>query len=57
LSVLTIKGPESHDGGAVGKAEEETLVLASNAGFRCFTDIESFKAYLAKEVLGEVVTP
>jgi hypothetical protein len=36
---------------------EETLALASSAGFRCFTDIEGFKAYLMKEVLGEVLTP
>lgn len=36
---------------------EETLALASSAGFRCFTDIACFKAYLMKEVLGEVLTP
>ena len=36
---------------------EETLALASSAGFRCFTDIDGFKAYLMKEVLGEVLTP
>ena len=35
----------------------ETLALASSAGFRCFTDTESFKAYLVREVLGEVVAP
>jgi hypothetical protein len=35
---------------------QETLALASSVGFRCFTDIESFKAYLMKEVLGEVLT-
>jgi hypothetical protein len=35
---------------------EETLALASSAGFRCFTDIEGFKVYLMKEVLGEVLT-
>jgi hypothetical protein len=35
---------------------EETLALASSAGFRCFTDVEGFKAYLTKEVLGEVLT-
>jgi hypothetical protein len=34
---------------------EETLALASSAGFRCFTDIEGFKAYLIKEVLGEAL--
>ena len=36
---------------------EETLALASSAGFRCFTAIESCKVYVAKEVLGEVLTP
>lgn len=36
---------------------EETLALASGAGFCCFTDIEGFKTYLAKEVLGEALTP
>jgi hypothetical protein len=35
----------------------ETLALASGAGFRCFTDVEGFKAYLAKDVLGEALTP
>jgi hypothetical protein len=35
---------------------QESLALASSVGFRCFTDIESFKAYLMKEVLGEVLT-
>ena len=35
----------------------EALALASSVGFRCFTDIEGFKAYLAKEVLGEALTP
>jgi hypothetical protein len=35
---------------------QETLALASSVGFRCFTDIASFKAYLMKEVLGEVLT-
>jgi hypothetical protein len=49
---LTIEGQNPHDGGAVGKADP-----ASNTSFRRFTDIESFKAYLAKDVLGEVVTP
>ena len=33
----------------------ETLGLASSAGFRCFTDVESFKSYLAREVIGEAV--
>jgi hypothetical protein len=32
---------------------EETLALASSAGFRCFTDVEAFKAYVMKEVLRE----
>jgi hypothetical protein len=32
---------------------DDTMAQASRAGFRCFTDIRSFKAYLAKEVLGE----
>jgi hypothetical protein len=31
--------------------------LASSAGFRCFTDVEGFKVYLMKEVVGEVLTP
>jgi hypothetical protein len=35
---------------------EEILALASSAGFRCFTDIDGFKTYLMKEVLGEVLT-
>jgi hypothetical protein len=35
---------------------EETLALASSAGFRCFTNVEGFKAYLAKEVLMEALT-
>ncbi len=30
-----------------------TLALASSAGFRCFTDIKSFKAYLKKDILSE----
>jgi hypothetical protein len=34
---------------------EETLALASSAGFRCFTDIDGFKAYLMKEVLREAL--
>lgn len=33
--------------------EPETLALASSAGFRCFTDIATFRTYVAKEVLGE----
>lgn len=33
--------------------EPETLALASGAGFRCFTDIASFRAYVSKEILGE----
>lgn len=33
----------------------ETLELASAAGFRCFTNVEGFKAYFIKEVLGEAV--
>jgi len=35
--------------------EAETLALASSAGFRCFTDINSFKAYIMKEVIREAV--
>jgi hypothetical protein len=35
---------------------EETLALASSAGFRCFTDIAGFKAYIMKEVLREPLT-
>ena len=31
----------------------ETLALASSAGFRCFTDRDVFRAYLIKEVLGD----
>lgn len=30
-----------------------TLALASSAGFRCFTDIKSFKSYLKKDILSE----
>jgi hypothetical protein len=30
----------------------DTLAVASSAGFRCFTDIEGFKAYVAKDILG-----
>ena len=33
----------------------DTLGLASAAGFRCFTDVQGFKAYLSREVLGEVL--
>jgi len=35
---------------------EETLALASSAGFRCFIDIEGFKAYVMKEVLREALS-
>ena len=35
---------------------EETLALASSTGFRCFTDVEAFKAYVTKEVLREALT-
>ena len=35
---------------------EETLALASSAGFRCFTDVEGFKAYVMREVLREALT-
>ena len=35
---------------------EEALALASSAGFRCFTDIEAFKAYVVREVLREPLT-
>jgi len=33
----------------------ETIAVASGAGFRCFTDIEGFKAYVVAEVLGGMV--
>lgn len=33
----------------------ESLQLASSAGFRCFTDREAFKAYIVKEVIGDIV--
>lgn len=36
---------------------KKTLALASSTGFRCLTDIESFKAYLAKEVPAKILTP
>ena len=29
----------------------ETVALASQAGFRCFTDVEEFKRYVEAEVL------
>jgi hypothetical protein len=32
--------------------EMRTLELASAAGFRCFTDVESFRAYVEREILG-----
>ena len=32
---------------------EDTLSLASAAGFRCFTEVEGCKDYLRREVLGE----
>ncbi|RME42083.1 MAG: DUF262 domain-containing protein [Chloroflexi bacterium] len=32
--------------------EPEVIALASQAGFRCFTSIESFKRYASREVLG-----
>jgi hypothetical protein len=35
---------------------EETLALASSAGFRRFTDIEGFKGYVMKEAMREVLT-
>ena len=31
----------------------EVIALASKAGFRCFTDIESFKNYVKHDVLKE----
>lgn len=34
----------------------ETLALASSIGFRCFTDRDAFRAYLTKEVLGDVLS-
>ena len=35
--------------------EGQTLALASQAGFRCFTGIEEFKRYVTVEILGEGV--
>lgn len=35
----------------------ETLALARSTGFRCFTDMEGFKTYFAKEVPGKILTP
>jgi len=29
----------------------DTLMLASNAGFRCFTSIDAFKSYVTKDIL------
>lgn len=34
--------------------DPEALALASQAGFRCFTNPESFKQYVLRDVLGEV---
>ena len=36
--------------------EQETLALASSAGFRCFTSVDSFKSYVIGEVLGETAS-
>ena len=33
--------------------ERQTLALASQAGFRCFTGIDEFKRYVTVEILGE----
>lgn len=33
--------------------EVQTIALASQAGFRCFTDIDEFKRYVTIEILGE----
>jgi hypothetical protein len=35
---------------------EDTLAVASGAGFRCFTGVEAFKGYVMKEVLRETPT-
>ena len=35
--------------------ETATLTVASQAGFRCFTDVDSFRHYVEKEILGEAV--
>ncbi len=32
----------------------ETLSIAGKAGYRFFTDIESFKIYVTEDVLGEL---
>jgi hypothetical protein len=32
-------------------ASSETLATASRAGFRCFTDVEDFRAYVRAEML------
>jgi hypothetical protein len=34
----------------------ETLALASGAGFRCFTSVATFKAYVQSEVLNQKTT-
>jgi hypothetical protein len=34
--------------------EAETIAIANDAGFRCFTSVESFKAYVTTELLVEV---
>lgn len=38
-------------------AGAETLALARSTGFHCFTDMEYFKTYFAKEVPGKILTP
>lgn len=35
--------------------EAATITLASQAGFKCFTDVASFQQYVRREVLGAVV--
>ncbi len=37
--------------------KDETVVLASEAGFRCFTSVEYFQSYIAHEILsGEILS-
>ncbi|WP_213380450.1 hypothetical protein [Allochromatium tepidum] len=33
--------------------ESGTIALASQAGFRCFTDVEVFRRYVTEEILAE----
>jgi hypothetical protein len=32
----------------------DTMVIASGAGFRCFTMVDDFKSYVEKEIIGAV---